>query len=192
MMNKYFLLLLTFHCYACVHAFDIQHNELHTSATSKTMISDRLVFHLDILSPGVFAEVNIFGDATLFAGYQYGGVFTFYSKEENERINQLNFMPQIMVHYRHYYNVRQRIVENKETDKFSADYIGMHFSQVFETEINESFAFAGPVWGLQRNMIDFIHVNFSVGAGYYFSNTENAGEFNHFNLIADVHVGFSF
>lgn len=152
--------------------------------------SDQFVFHLDVINPGISLEANIYNDATILAGYQYGALLALNSKEDNKRIGQLNFLPQLYLNYRLYYNFKERIINNKETGKFSANYLGLHASRVFETEVNEPYFFAGPVWGMQRHFADFVHVNFSVGMGYYFSSY-NTSNFNHFSFIADLHFGFS-
>jgi hypothetical protein len=162
----------------------------YISPNTTTIFSDHVVFHLNVLNPGVSVEANIFGDATIVTGYQYGALFQFNSKEIKGRKNELNFLPQLFLNYRQYYNFRERIIENKHTAMFSADYVGLHLSHVFQSEVSQPFTFAGPIWGLQRHLADFIHINFSLGLGYYFSS-EYSDDFNHFNLIADVHIGFS-
>lgn len=152
--------------------------------------SDKFVFHLDVFNPGISLEANIYNDVTILAGYQYGALLALNSKEENKRISELNFLPQLYINYRLYYNFKERIINNRETDKFSADYLGVHASRVFETEINHPYFIAGPVWGMQRHLADFIHVNFSIGMGYHFSSY-NTSDFNYVGFIVDLHLGFS-
>ena len=103
--------------------------------------------------------------------------------------------------FRSYY--RRKRVKKDNLQNNSGNYVGLYSSYQFNTiiEVDGIGTFdselngytVGPVWGFQRNYASGIHLDLSLGLGYYgFQSDENLIVDDTFGIIGGFEFGFRF
>lgn len=102
--------------------------------------------------------------------------------------------------FRNYYT-RKRVKKDNLKNN-SGNYVGLYTFYQFQTPVDVGIGTIdsdlnaisiGPVWGIQRNYANGIHLDLSLGLGYIgYESDENLNVENRFDIIGGFEFGFRF
>jgi hypothetical protein len=142
------------------------------SAQSDKNVEDHQ-FKINFLSPGIIYEVGIQKNSTL--NFQLGAAFGLGLNSESDV--DFGFFPIVETQYRHYYNFNRRLKKGKNTEKNTANYVGLTTVYTSGNAVlgdydldNSNNFFVRPIYGLQRTYKRGFNFGIEFGAGYFNNN----------------------
>lgn len=157
--------------FLCLNAMllflNVSYSQLYQEKGPKPKILENNMLRFNLLSPGIDFELGIFKNQTIMGGVGLGA--TYY--EEG-----YTFGLGLNAQYRYYYNLNQRIKNDKVISGNSGNYFGaarsIFFSQLrISTDIDGpkdfNIGYYGLIYGIQRTYEKGLSFDVSGGVGYY-------------------------
>jgi hypothetical protein len=137
-----------------------------------------------LLNPGVSFEkaVGKRTTVTIQAALNMGAAFNLSKDyfEDHVKLNSYFFGdPGLSLGYRYYYNSAKRIAKNKNISRNSLNYLSAVFNPIysdrlyFDLKKERIYYRSGIFWGLQRNYLNRISLDFNIGCGLIWSKGAN-------------------
>ena len=127
-----------------------------------------IIFRLSFLTPGIGIELRIKDNFTILGQTGVG----IYAKEEDNKTH-LQFPFYVYISPRYYYDLEKRRKQSKRVYNFSANYVGIILSNLFESSYIDQRFFITGVWGLKRSFSKNWYYEFSIGLEVYFQEDKN-------------------
>jgi hypothetical protein len=119
---------------------------------------EKVIFKLNIFSPGVAAEIKTIENLTLY--FEVGSSFYITSK------SNIVFIPIAKFQSRYYHNLNKRKEKGMYVRGYSGNYFGIDIRQYFSTSKTTDNFYIAPVYGIQRCYSHRFFYNIDVGVGY--------------------------
>ncbi len=153
----------------------VSYSQIYQEKGPKPKIVENTLLRFNLLSPGIDFELGIFKNQTIMGGVGIG--VTYYQEG-------YTFGLGLNAQYRYYYNLNQRIKNDKVISGNSGNYFGasrsIFFSQLrISTDINRpsdfNIGYYGLIYGIQRTYEKGLSFDVSGGVGYYLGDGVPSG-----------------
>ena len=140
-----------------------------SSALAREKDDKDVIFRLSFITPGLGAEFRIKDNFTIL-GHAGVGIVGKAEDDKNKTFSlstHVVFPLYVYISPRYYYNLEKRKKQSKRVDNFSANFVGMIFSNMFESSIIDQRFFIAGIWGLRRSFGKNWYYELSIGLEIY-------------------------